>query len=317
MRLVMMGTGPFAAPAFEYLYDTEHAIVALVTRPVAKKRGRRSLELSPLRKIAQAHGTPIFEPEDVNDQEARARLIEYRGDLLVVCDYGQILSAETLATARLGGVNIHGSLLPKYRGAAPVNWAIHNGDTETGVSIIHMTPRLDAGPVIEQGRTPIGPEEAADELEERLAAIGAKLLGGAIDALEAGRVEAMPQDSSLCCKAPRLKKTDGAIDWSRSAAAIKNQIRAMQPWPKAYTFLHREQGKPLRLIIGPVAVADTTHMDAVVGTVIEASGDRLIVAAGEGTVAIRSVQPAGKRLLSAAEFLRGSRVQAGDRFGAE
>jgi len=174
---------------------------------------------------------------------------------------------------------------------------------------------LDAGPVIEQGQTPIGSEETADQLEERLAAIGAKLVGGAIDAIESGRVEALPQDASLICKAPRLKKTDGAIDWSRSAAAIKNQIRAMQPWPKAYTFLHRAEKAPLRLIVGPVAIDDAVQPDAAAGTLIKASGDRLVVACGEGAVAILSVQPAGKRLLSAAEFLHGSRIHPGDRFG--
>ncbi len=317
MRLVMMGTGPFAVPTFRGLYDTGHTVVTLVTQPLARKRGRRPIAVSPLRAIAQAHGTPIFDPDNVNTTDTQARLVDCEADLLVVCDYGQILSADTLATSRLGGVNVHGSLLPKYRGAAPVNWAIYHGDTETGVSIIHMTPRLDAGPVIAQQRVPIGPEETADQLEQRLSEIGAQLVGRAVDSLEAGRTEAVPQDSSLASKAPRLKKTDGAIDWSRPARAIKNQGRAMQPWPKTYTFWHRSDGVPLRLIIGPISAVDTPHGDAAPGTVLEASDDRLFVAAGEGTVALEHIQPAGKRLLSVEEFLRGNRVCRGNLFGPE
>ncbi len=317
MRLVMLGTGPFAVPAFAGLYETHHAVVALVTRPLRAEPGGRPAPIGPVRDIAHEHGTPVFDPEDVNAPESRARLLGFEPDLLVVCDYGQILSAETLAAARLGGVNIHGSLLPKYRGAAPVNWAIYHGETETGVSVIHMTPQLDAGPVIAQGRTPIDPDETSVEVEKRLSEIGAWLVRRAIDAVEAGRLEALPQDSRLASKAPRLKKTDGLIDWSRPAGAIKNQIRAVQPWPKAYTFWRRPGGPPLRLILGPVAVVNAPDASAPPGKVLEAAGDRLVVAAGNGGVQVTSIQPAGKRQLSVEEFLRGYRVRPGDRLGPE
>ena len=149
---------------------------------------------------------------------------------------------------------LHASLLPKYRGAAPINWAIYHGETETGVTVIHMTPQIDAGPCIAQARAAIGPDETAADLEPRLAELGARLICETIDRLEAGRVEAIPQDAALASKAPRLKKTDGLIDWSRPAAAIKNQIRALEPWPKTYTFWHRPDGPPLRLILGPASV---------------------------------------------------------------
>jgi methionyl-tRNA formyltransferase len=165
----------------------------------------------------------------------------------VVCDYGQILAPATLATARRGGVNLHGSLLPKYRGAAPINWAIYHGETESGVTVIHITPQIDAGPCIAQARTAIGPDETAAELEVRLAELGAGLMCEAIDLLEEGRQQALPQDAALAGKAPRLKKSDGLIDWRRPAAAIKNHVRAMEPWPKTYTFWHRCDGPPLRL----------------------------------------------------------------------
>ena len=317
MRLVMMGTGPFAVPVLAGLYQTHHEVAALVTQPLEPPHGSRPPPLSPMRDVAHEHRTRVLDPEDVNAEESRAQLRSLKGDLLVVCDYGQILSAETLASARLGGVNVHGSLLPKYRGAAPINWAIYHGEAETGVSIIHMTPRVDAGPVIAQGRTPIGPEETAVELEKRLSEIGAWLVRRAIDAVEAGRIEAVHQDPSHASKAPRLKKTDGLIDWTRPALAIKNQVRAMEPWPKTHTFWRRPGGPPLRLILGPVAAVDPPGGAATPGTIVEAAGDRLLVAAGNGAVLIKTLQPAGKRVLSVAEFLRGYRVQPGDRLGGE
>jgi len=315
MRLLMMGTGPFGVPTFRRLYGSGHAVAALVTGP--QKPGRRPQPPSPLRQIAAEHGTPIYDPESVNTDDARQRLRQFGAELLVVCDFGQILSAETLATARLGGLNLHGSLLPKYRGAAPINWAVYHGDTETGVSVIHMTPQVDAGPVIAQGGLSIGPDETAAELEPRLAELGAGLMLEAIDALARGGAQPVPQDKSLASKAPRIQKSDGLIDWSRPAAAIKNQVRAMQPWPTAYTFWHRVDGPPLRLIVGPVAVVEGSPSGAPPGTVLEADGDRLVVAAGERAVALEAVQPAGKRLLSIGEFLRGYRVQPGDRLGPE
>jgi len=316
MRLLMVGTGPFGVPTFRGLYETHHTVVALVTAPLRSVRGRLQ-PASPLRDIAHQHGTEIYDPEDINTPEARIRLREYRADLLVVCDYGQILSAETLATTRLGGINLHGSLLPKYRGAAPINWAIYHGEKETGVTVIHMTPRVDAGPCIAQASTEIRPDETAVELEARLAELGAWLVRRALDALEAGRLEALPQDPSQASRAPRLKKSDGLIDWSRPAEAIRNQIRAFQPWPKSFTFWHRRQGKPVRLIIDAADVDERTVGDAPPGTVIEAAGDRLAITTGRGVLLPRCIQPAGKRPMNTAEFLRGYRIKPGDRLGSE
>jgi methionyl-tRNA formyltransferase len=316
MRLIMMGTGPFAVPTFVGLYQTHHAVVALVTAPIRAHRGKEVAPISPMRDVAHQRGTPILDPEDVNTPESQQRLAACQADLLVVCDYGQILTPGTLATARLGGINLHASLLPKYRGAAPINWAIYHGETRTGVTVIHMTPKVDAGPCIAQAATEIGPEETAVELEARLAELGDWLVRRAMDAVEAGRLEVLPQDAALASKAPRLKKTDGAIAWSHPAEAIKNQVRALEPWPKTYTFWHRRQGPAVRLILGPVDVVDLTAGCAP-GIVIEAAGNRLVVAAGAGGAAFRGVQPAGKRMMPIDEFLRGHRVQPGDRFGPE
>ncbi|MHB1036011.1 MAG: methionyl-tRNA formyltransferase [Pirellulales bacterium] len=316
MRLVMMGTGPFAVPTFRALFETRHAVAALVTQPSRAARGRPPLPLSPMRKVAEEHGVAILDPEDVNTDAARAALAGFEPELFVVCDYGQILASETLGVARLGGINLHGSLLPKYRGAAPINWAVFHGDAETGVTVIHMTPRVDAGPSIVQARTPIDSEETAVALEARLAELGAPSVLEAIELLERGPVAAIPQDPSQASRAPRLKKSDGLIDWSRTAAAIKNQVRAMEPWPKTYTFWRRPGSEPLRLILGHVAICDAPP-GTLPGTVLEAVGRRLVVVAGAGALAVEGVQPAGKRLLSTEEFLRGYPVQPGQQFGPE
>jgi methionyl-tRNA formyltransferase len=317
MRLLMLATGPFAAPTLGELYNSHHTVAALVTAPLGSHRGKQAAPPGPVRDIAQERGTPILEPEEVNSPAARQQLAACQADLLVVCDYGQILSPATLATARRGGINLHASLLPKYRGAAPINWAIYHGETETGVTIIHMTPQIDAGPCIAQARTPIDPEETAVQLEARLAQIGAALVCRTLDSLETGTWEALPQDQALASKAPRLKKTDGAIDWSRPAQAVKNHVRAMQPWPKTYTYWHRPDGPPLRLILAPVAVIDCDISQAQPGEVLQSAAGRLVVAAGGGAVLLRSVQPAGKRLLAVEEFLRGYHVKVGDLFGPE
>jgi methionyl-tRNA formyltransferase len=311
----MLATGPFALPTFREMYASPHAVVGLVTGPIRPQHTPQPVPVNPLRALAAQHGTPIFDPESVNDPASRSRLAQWQADLLVVCDYGQILAIETLATARLGGINLHASLLPKYRGAAPINWALYHGERETGVTVIHMTPQLDAGPCIAQCRQEIGPDETAPQLETRLAEVGAALVQQAIDCLERGAATALPQDPALASRAPRLKKTDGLIDWQRPAEALRNQVRALQPWPKCCTYWRRSQGQPLRLILGPVT-ASADSAAAPPGSVLEAVGDRLVVAAGQGRLILGSIQPAGKRMLPVAEFLRGYRVQPGDHFSS-
>lgn len=314
MRLILVGTGPFGLPSFERLYASQNPVVALVTAPVRPPRGRRPPPASPVRALAREHGTRLLEPESVNAAAARADLAALEADLMVVCDYGQILSAETLASTRLGGINLHGSLLPRYRGAAPVAWAIFHGETETGVSVIHMTPRVDAGPVIAQAATPIRPDETTGRLEDRLAELGAGLVLQAVDDLAADRARALPQNPALASRAPRLRKEHGLIDWSRSAWQVRDQVRAMDPWPRAYTFWLRGAGEPLRLILGPVEPLEREHAEP--GTIVEAEGPRLVVAAGEGACALGTLQPAGKKALPVEAFLRGYRVALGNRFGA-
>ncbi len=317
MRLIMMGTGPFAVPTFQQLYAARHDVVLLVTKPLRSHRGKELEPVSPIRDIAHEHATPVFDPENINAPEAQKRMLVAGADLLVVCDYGHILGPETLATARLGGINLHGSLLPKYRGAAPINWAIYHGETVTGVTVIHMTPKVDAGPCIAQVEVSIGPDETAVELEPRLAEAGGWLVRRTIDAVVEGRLEALPQNPALASKAPRLKKTDGAIDWTRPAICLKNQVRALEPWPRTYTFWHRTNGEPMRMILGPLDVVESPAQPRAPGTVLHAAGDRLVIAGGQGAVALRSIQLAGKRAMGVAELLRGHPIQPGERFGPE
>lgn len=314
LTLVVMGTGPFAVPMFRALYGTPHRVAALVTQPARATRGKRPPPPNPMRQVAEEHGTTVLDPEKINTPEVQDTLAKLQPDLFVVADYGQILSVETLATARLGGINLHGSLLPKYRGAAPINWAIYNGDTETGVTVIHMTPRVDAGPAIAKASIAIDPDESAVELEHRLADLGAPLICQTIDRLAAENVESLPQDSSLASPARRLRKTDGEVDWSRSAQAIKNQVRALEPWPRTSTNWHRSAGEPLRLILARVSVR-TDATSAPPGTVVSSTKSDFLVATGEGMLSLDEVQPAGKRVLTAAEFLRGYPVRDGDRLG--
>lgn len=316
-----MGTGPFAVPTFQWLVQSEHTVCALFTRPLPPAKGRRSKSpVNPMRKTAETMGVEIVAPADINSDTARERVASFEPDLLVVCDYGQILSRQTLATAKLGGINLHGSLLPKYRGAAPVNWAIYHGERETGVTVIHITPKLDGGPCLKRAATRIRPEETAVELEERLAQMGVAAVADAIKQLEAWDGQSTigeVQDSSEATKAPRLKKEDGRVDWSRSAEQIQNQVRAFKPWPGTYFDWNRGKGPPLRMILDDVSVIDDSSGDQTPGTVTRADGRHVWVATGLKFLSLDRVQPAGKKPMGIDEFLRGHAIQPGEQIGSE
>ena len=328
LRLVVMGTGPFAVPMFEALARSPHELAAVVTRPDRAAPGRRAPP-NPMRAAATAAGVPVLDPERVNDDDAVAALARLAPDLLVVCDYGQILSPRVLATAPLGGINLHGSLLPRHRGAAPIQWAILAGDPITGVSVIHMTPALDAGAVIVARAAPIYPGDTAPALEAHLAALGAgatlealERLGAARALLEPGEPLqiGVPQDAAKATRAPRLSKADGVVDWSQPAVRIERMRRALEPWPRTTAFLARSGGDPLRLVLEDVAV-DPDHAAAATGaapgTILAAGEAGIVVACGGGTaLAVRRVVPEGRRGMTAAEFLRGHPVLPGMRFDA-
>jgi methionyl-tRNA formyltransferase len=239
--------------------------------------------------------------------------------LFVVCDYGQILSSPTLAVSHRGGINLHGSLLPKYRGAAPVNWAIWRGEVETGVTVIHMTPHLDGGPCLAVARTAIALGEDTPALEQRLSLLGVQPVLQALEML-AGWDGQSPlgtrQDVALATRAPRLKKSHGEVDWSQSAVGIVNQVRALRPWPGTYTQWLRVS-HPLHLLLEQVAVDALTLPTTGVapGCVVRVDGQVITVATATGCLAIHRLKPAGKRVMDAGEFLRGYPVHVGDRFG--
>lgn len=309
MKLLFLGTGPFAVPALRALHAGPHEVVQVICRP---PRGRRKEPPAPVRAAAEELGLPVWMPESANLPDSIDRLTELSADLMVVCDYGEILKDTALATTRLSGINLHGSLLPRYRGAAPVQWAVLNGDKVSGNTVIQMTPGLDAGPVVGQQQLAIDPDETAGELEQRLSLVGAELVVEVVDKLAAGTAEGTPQDKSQATKAPRLQKSDGQIDWSRPAARIKNQVRGLQPWPRTYTFWQRGEGEPQRLNIDRVDVVEESS-DGSPGEVIASDG-QLLVATGDGVLAVRDVQPAGKRRMSAEDWLRGAPIRPGDRF---
>jgi methionyl-tRNA formyltransferase len=310
MRIVLLGTGPFAVPSLRALLASSHEVACAGSRP---PRGRRA-KPAPVQVAAEELGVEVWLPETVNCDEAREKLSALSPDLLVVCDYGEILKSATLEVSRLGGINLHGSLLPRYRGAAPVQWAVLNGDAETGNTVIQMTPGLDAGPCLGVQRIAIDPDETAGELEARMAQQGAELVLEVVGQLEAGKTTPITQDKSQATKAPRLAKEDGLIDWSRTAAQIKNQVRALQPWPRAFTYWMRSEGEPLRLIVHTASLAEGATAEA--GTVVSTT-EQLAIATGDGVLRLEQIQVAGKRAMPVDEFLRGYPLQPGDRLGSD
>jgi methionyl-tRNA formyltransferase len=324
MRLVMMGTGTFAQPTLEMLLGSGHQIVALVTQPdraVGQQRGSTRLASRGMKDIAQERNIPVLQPESINTPEGVSALRALSADLLVVAAYGQILSRDLLATTAHGGINVHASLLPKYRGAAPIAWAIYHGETKTGVTIIRMSIYLDAGDILAQEKIDIFPDETAGELETRLGPLGARLALETVERIAAGPVPGMPQDKSQATKAPKLTKEHGLIDWTKHAEQVRNHIRAMQPWPTAYTFLHRADQPAQRLIVCQAKVNTEIQLKAGLTpgeAVCEGNPPRLFTYAGHDTsLEVLELQPAGKRRMAAAEFLRGCPLRAGDRFGPE
>jgi methionyl-tRNA formyltransferase len=320
----MMGTGTFAEPTLELLLTRAGLVVGLVTQPdraAGAQRGSTRQVGRGMKEIALEAGIPVFQPDSINTPQGMAKLQEWRADLLVVAAYGQILSKEVLGSVPLGGINVHASLLPKYRGAAPVAWAIYHGETKSGVTIIRMTTGLDAGEMLAQEAIDILPDETAGELEARLAPLGARLALDVIDRMQTGLVAGKPQDKSQVTKAPKLKKEDGLIDWSKPAEQVCRQIRAMQPWPTAYTFFHQE-GKPPKRVIVCHAQASRMFQEVRLHTsgnvIINGNPLQLKVAAAEGsTVEILELQPAGKKRMPVQEFLRGHPLKQGDHFGPE
>ncbi len=308
MRIVFMGTPESAVPSLRRIVDDGHEVVAVWTQP-DKPAGRGDkIHSPPIKEFAAAHDLLVVQPSKIKTVEAKQLFASYNADAAVVVAYGRILPAEYLSAPRRGCINVHFSLLPKYRGAAPANWAIVNGETETGVSTMFIEEELDSGPILLQQQTNIGETETASELMGRLSLIGAELLGKTLQELDS--IEPRLQNDSEATFAPMLTRAHGTIDWTRNATQIERAVRGFQPWPNAHT---NYKGK--RLIVWRSEVVNEPKPGKP-GEVLAAHGDDLLVQCGQETVLrLLEVQPEAKRRMTARDFLNGTHLRIGDRFG--
>jgi methionyl-tRNA formyltransferase len=308
MNLIFAGTPDFAVPALEALLRAGHHIRALYTQPDRPAGRGRKLAASPVKQCAQTHGIEIRQPEKISGEEKILR--SDAPDAMIVIAYGLLLPPPILAIPRHGCINVHASLLPRWRGAAPIPRAIEAGDTETGVSIMQMEAGLDTGPVLAEARTPIHATDTARTLHDRLALLGAETLVAALERLARGGVTSQPQDGAGACYAKKLSKEEARLDWTRPAIALHRKIRALNPWPVASTVW---RGKTLRLWeAGPL---ETRHAAGVPGSIVQADAGGIRVLTGDGVLTLTRLQAEGGKILAAGEFLNGHKLAAGDRLG--
>jgi methionyl-tRNA formyltransferase len=310
VRVVFLGSGAFAVPSLEALLDGGHDVAALVTQPDREKGRGRALAATPTKALAERRGLPVLQPRRIKDPAAIEELRALRPDVQVVVAYGQILPRAVIDIPPLGTVNVHSSLLPRYRGAAPIHWAVVNGEAETGVTTMLIDEGLDTGPTLLARSTPIEPEETSPELERRLARIGAEVLLETLDGLAAGTLTPRPQDHARATLAPLLKKEDGRIDWSRPAEEIARRVRGLLPWPGTVAGWSGGVLKVLRARVEPL---DGTSGQP--GSILAVDAEGIVVAAGGGTaLRLLDVQPESRRPMSASAFAAGARLRAGDVF---
>jgi methionyl-tRNA formyltransferase len=304
-----MGTPDFAVPSLQRLAQGDHPVVAVVTRPDAPQGRGRKLTPPPVKRTAEALGIPVLQPEDLPDPRFLDALKAWDADLFVVVAF-PILPREVLKTPRLGSINLHASLLPQYRGAAPIQRAIMAGETETGLTTFLLTPRMDAGDILMQRRVEIGPEETAGELTDRMKEIGADLLAETVDGLASGSLKPVPQPAQGVMKAPKLTREEGRIDWSRDAKTLRNRIRGTNPEPGAFTLYRGGLLKVHR------AVVDDRAPSGQGGEIVRADAvEGVTVATARGGLRLTEVQPSGKKSMTGAAWVRGYRVQAGEKLG--
>ncbi|MDE2962777.1 MAG: methionyl-tRNA formyltransferase [Acidobacteriota bacterium] len=305
MRLLFMGTPGFAVPTLRRLLSSRHRVSGVFTQPDRPAGRGRKLAIRPVKQLALLSGLPVHQPDRLAPEDWKA-LVESTADVLVVVAYGKILPRWLFTLPPFGAINVHASLLPRYRGAAPIPWAIVRGETRTGVTTMKIDRGMDTGDVLLQKAVEIGPEETSVQLGDRLAVLGAELLADTLDRLEAGLVRPRPQDPHLASYAPMLKKSDGEIDWSQSSRQIFNRVRAFNPWPGAFT---RRSGSMLRILKAqPVS---PSVQKQVAGSLWRWDSKRALVACGEGWLELLEVQPENHRALAASDFLNGLRLQPG------
>ncbi|MBO8162330.1 MAG: methionyl-tRNA formyltransferase [Brevibacillus sp.] len=296
-----MGTPDFAATSLSALLDAGHRVVGVVTQPDRPVGRKQVLRPSPVKELALRHGLPVLQPEKIKERAALDEVLACEPDLIVTAAYGQILPRELLEAPRLGAINVHASLLPKYRGGAPIHRAIIEGAGESGVTIMYMVEELDAGDMLSKVTVPIEERDTVGTLHDKLAAAGAALLVETIPRLAAGKITPVPQDHAAATFAPTIKREDERIDWDRPARAVYNQVRGLNPWPVAFT---RFDGKIWK--VWWVEMVSATGRAGEPGTIVRREPDGVVVACGEGSVKLVEIQPEGKKRMSMRDFLAGA-----------
>ena len=310
MRLVFMGTPDFAAASLEALLRSDDAVVGIVTQPDRPKGRGHILTPSPVKLLAQREQIPLLQPLKMKDPEFLHALTVWKPDLIAVAAFGRILPPVILSLPRLGCINVHGSLLPKYRGAGPIQWAVINGEVETGITTMQMDEGMDTGAMLLQEAIPIAPDDTAGTLSPRLAELGGRLLVETIARFKAGTLMPQSQDSSRATLAPLLKKEDGVIDWALPAAVLANRVRGLSPWPGAYTtIVGGDRWTIWRALALPGPVTKSP------GIVVAVTTKAIHVATGEGVLAVTELQPANSRRMAVSQYLAGHPVAVGERLG--
>jgi methionyl-tRNA formyltransferase len=318
LRLLFCGTPQFSVPSLKHLLQQpDFHVLGVITQP-DRPRGRgQELNFSPIKDAALAAGIPVHQPEKIRAPEVQELLQKLTPDVIVIIAYGQIIPARLLSIPKFGWINLHASLLPKYRGAAPINWAIVNGETKTGVTSMHIDAGMDTGEMLLQKEMEIGPKETAIELAARMSELGAPLMAETLRGLTAGAIPPRPQNHEQASLAPMLKKTDGLIDWSRSAQEIFNRIRGFAPWPGAYTLFRGQNchigGEPAYNDLSEEIAREA--QSSTPGSLLVQSNDLLILCGGTTYLRLLDVKLEGRKQVSASEFLHGARLLPGEHFG--
>ncbi|MCQ6560351.1 methionyl-tRNA formyltransferase [Paenibacillus mendelii] len=311
MRIVFMGTPDFAVPSLEALIEAGHEIAAVITQPDRPKGRKKTLTPPPVKDAALHHGLTVYQPERLRGSDTVEKISLLQPDLIVTAAYGQILPKAVLDIPPLGCINVHGSLLPRYRGGAPIQRAIMNGETSTGVTIMYMAEGLDTGDMISRVEIPILHEDTSGTIFTKLSEAGAKLLLETLPAIISGEVQAEKQSDTDATYAPNLSREDERMDWSRPALALYNQVRGLLPMAGAFTLLHGETFK----VWGCEPLEEGEESRQPAGTVLQTNDSGILVQTGDGSLLLTVIQPAGKKAMPAAEWLKGARLPAGSRFG--
>lgn len=309
MKIVYMGTPDFAVAPLEAILKAGHEVTAVVTQPDRQKGRGREVQYSPVKECALSYGIPVLQPLKIKEKDAVEELRKYPADIFVVAAFGQLLSEEILNMPRLGCINIHASLLPAYRGAAPIQWCVINGEEKTGVTIMQMAKGMDTGDILLQKEVVLDEKETGGSLFDRLMETGAELIVEALPKIEAGELIPVVQKEELATYAGKITKDMGNIDFAKSAVTIERLIRGLNPWPSAFTHY---KGKILKIWEADVVSECVNAENPVPGTVIAMDKESFTLATGEGALRIRSLQPEGKKRMSCAEFMRGYEVKVGE-----